>query len=110
MNQILLSFLDGAKVEIAGDRDLEYEVLFHDQDALRDVFRTKLRPGSWCQTNAKYFVNWRVTVEAGERIVDHQFNLAGKRALIPRTIVSESTATAVTRMTSRFPAASLNQA
>jgi autotransporter strand-loop-strand O-heptosyltransferase len=82
-NYIKISLIEGAKVEIFGNYDKEYEVNFIDNDSNTNVYRTILRPGLWAMPSPRYFVNWRIEVKCDGKIIKEEIlNLNGKRVRI----------------------------
>lgn len=78
-NSIKISFIEGAKVEILGDFDKEYEVNFIDNEKNINVYSTKIKNGMWCTPSPRYFVNWRIEVKCEGRVVRNEvLNLNGK--------------------------------
>jgi autotransporter strand-loop-strand O-heptosyltransferase len=86
MNNIQLSFVSGPKVEITGDRQSAYRVRFIDSDSGLLIYETKLGANRWCAANLKYYINWNVKVEEdGIEIIDHKFDVSGKKVYIQIT-------------------------
>jgi autotransporter strand-loop-strand O-heptosyltransferase len=82
-NNVKISFLEGAKVEVAGETDKEYEIIFTDLDANRIVYSTKIKTGMWSSTSLRYFINWKVDVKLNGEIVKQEvLNLKGKNVKV----------------------------
>lgn len=77
-NKILVSYLEGPKVEIKGDYHTEYDVEFLDENDTI-VHKSKIMTNMWTVCNRKYFTNWKIKVN-GEIV--SQLNLSGKVVLI----------------------------
>lgn len=78
-NEILVSYMEGPKVEILGDTFEEYLVEFIDGNTNEVVFRDTITNNMWTACGRKYYTPWVIKVN-GE-IID-TFNLEGKRVLI----------------------------
>lgn len=79
-NEIKISFIEGAKVEILGDDAKEYTVEFIDNSTGRNVYSTKIRNGMWCSSSIRYFLNWKIIVKCGGEVVKEEiFNPNGKK-------------------------------
>lgn len=76
-NEIVVSFIDGPRVEVFGSNKQFYDVEFFDGDDL--VHKSVIENNMWTSCNKKYFVNWTIKVN-GEVI--HQFNPQNKKVLI----------------------------
>lgn len=82
-NKIQLSFLDGPKIEITGNKPADYRCEFIDDDSGLTIYSTTIRNNHWCAANLKYYLNWRVKVHEGAfQIVNHRFELTGKKVYI----------------------------
>ncbi len=78
-NEILVSYMEGPKVEILGDTFEEYLVEFIDGSTNEVVFRDTITNNMWTACGRKYYTPWIIKVN-GE-IID-TFNLENKRVLI----------------------------
>ena len=77
-NKILISYIDGPKVEILGNNYQKYFIEFMNEND--NVIHTDtITNGMWTACNKKYFVKWKIKVN-GELIED--FNLTEKKVLI----------------------------
>jgi autotransporter strand-loop-strand O-heptosyltransferase len=77
-NKIVVSYLDGPKVEILGDEYKEYIVEFLDETD-NVIHRDKIYNNMWCSCSRKYYTAWSIRVN-GE-IID-RLNLENQRVLI----------------------------
>lgn len=80
------NFIDGAFVEIAGNKSEEiYEVSFYDEDKGGElIHKSNIKRGHWTRTNRKYYTNWRIEVkkESGELIFSERTNPKNKKVYI----------------------------
>lgn len=82
-NDIIISFIEGVKVEILGDVEKEYEVYFIDSDLNKTVYHTKIKTNMWSAPSLRYFVNWKVEIKCEGKLIRTQtFNLKSKRVKI----------------------------
>ena len=78
-NKILISYLDGPRVEILGDESKEYFVEFLDGDTDTVLFSDTIKNNMWTASSKKYYIPWVIKIN-GE-IVD-RFSLENKTVLI----------------------------
>jgi len=76
-NTININFIDGPKVEVLGDEEIEYLIEFFDNDVL--VHSSIIKNNMWTTCGRKYFTNWTIKIN-GE--IYHKFDATGKRVLI----------------------------
>jgi len=82
-NEIKISFIEGAKVEIVGNVEKEYSIDFIDNSNGKNIYSTKIKNGMWSSPSMRYFFNWKIVVKCGNEIVKETiFNLKGKRVKI----------------------------
>ena len=82
-DMFLYTFKDGAKTEILGPSDVEYEVSFTNDDTKLTVYTSKIKPNHWSSPSPKYLVNWDIVVKNKDEIVSsHKFDVTGKNVLI----------------------------
>lgn len=77
-NEIIVSYLEGPKVEIKGPTDKSYFVEFLDDDN-NTIHSDTITTGMWTVCSRKYYTNWKIRVNG--KIIN-QFSLEGKRVLI----------------------------
>ena len=77
-NQILVSFLDGPRVEVVGDYPREYLVEFLNTNN-EVIYSSKISNGMWTACGKKYFMNWKIRVN-GEIV--HELDLNEKEVMI----------------------------
>ena len=77
-NEIIISYLDGPRVEIIGSHGKKYFVEFIDSDG-KVRFSDTISNNMWTSCSVKYFVPW--TIRINGEIVD-KLNISNKRVLI----------------------------
>ncbi len=78
-NEILISYMDGPKVEILGDNFKEYSIEFINGDTNEVIHKSNITNNMWTNCNKKYYIPWVIKVNS--KIVD-TFDLKGKKVLI----------------------------
>jgi autotransporter strand-loop-strand O-heptosyltransferase len=78
-NEIIVSYLEGPKVEILGDNDQKYFIEFIDGNTNQVIFSDNITNNMWTTCGRKYYIPWVIKVN-GE-IVD-KLDLTDKRVLI----------------------------
>ena len=78
-NQILISYLDGPKVEIKGDIEKEYTIEFINGDTNEVVHTSTINNNMWTTCSKRYYIPWVIKVNG--KIVD-TLNLNNKKVLI----------------------------
>ena len=78
-NEIIISYLEGPKVEILGDNDQKYFIEFIDGNTNQVIFSDNITNNMWTTCGRKYYIPWVIKVN-GE-IVD-KLDLTDKRVLI----------------------------
>jgi autotransporter strand-loop-strand O-heptosyltransferase len=82
-NLINVTFNDGAKVNITGQKSELYHIDFIDDTLNETVYSTSIRTNSWAKTNKKYYSNWKVVIrDSKNNVIEHSFNLKDKKVLI----------------------------
>lgn len=80
---INVTYRNGVKVEILGDKDKEYDVKFINDETNELIYQTTLKTNMWTTPTIKYFIKWRVEVWLkGELIKKDILNLENKNVLI----------------------------
>ena len=78
-----ITFIDGARVEILGKKELNFDIDIFDKNTNDLVYKTKLKTNSWCATNIKYYKEYRVDIKNNDKLlISHEFDLNGKNVLI----------------------------
>jgi autotransporter strand-loop-strand O-heptosyltransferase len=78
-----MSFLNGAKVELFGDSEQEFDVDFINRDTNSIEYSTKLKSNQWSKTNSIYYKNWKILIKKDNKVlVEHDLDLKGKNVFI----------------------------
>jgi autotransporter strand-loop-strand O-heptosyltransferase len=77
-NEIKVSYLEGPKVEIVGDKLEEYKIEFLDEND-NVVHESTITNNMWTLCSRKYYTKWKIKVNG--TIID-EFDLTNKRVLI----------------------------
>lgn len=78
-----ISFIDGARIEILGNKKLDFDVEFFDKNSESLIFKTKISTNNWCATNAKYYKEYKINIKYNNHtLISHEFNLKNKNVLI----------------------------
>jgi autotransporter strand-loop-strand O-heptosyltransferase len=78
-NEIIISYLDGPKVEVLGDEPKEYYVEFINKDTDKVVHSQTIKNNMWVVCGKKYYIPWIIKIN-GE--VYNELNLEGKTVMI----------------------------
>lgn len=78
-NEIIVSYLDGPRVEILGDNDQNYLVEFIDKNTNKILFSDNIKNNMWTACGKKYFIDWLIKIDGLEY---SELNLSGKDVLI----------------------------
>jgi autotransporter strand-loop-strand O-heptosyltransferase len=87
-NKYIISFINGAKVEILGKFDRKYNVVFIDTDNDEVVYEATINNNMWSVPAKSYFVNWKVKIfelkENGEKqlVCEKTLNLRNQKVKI----------------------------
>lgn len=82
-NRIIISFINGPKVEILGNNDLEYNVQFINNKNNEIIFESRIRNNHWTKCSIEYFIDWRINIfQNGKLIKTYNYNANGKRVFI----------------------------
>jgi len=79
-----VNFIEGAFVEILGDKSAKFKIEFINQDNGRLVHETEITNNMWTKTAIKYYLNFLIKVtnlNTGE-VFEHQYNAKDKRVYI----------------------------
>jgi len=79
-----IHFIEGAFVEILGDKSAKFKVEFINQSTGTTVYDTEITNNMWTKTAVKYYLDYLVKItnlDNGE-IFEHRFNAEGKRVYI----------------------------
>jgi len=81
--EINITYLQGAKVEIVGDGDDEFEIKFFNEKTSELIYKTLLKPNHWCKPSIEYFMDWRVEVYSkGKLLLSENLDFTNKRVYI----------------------------
>ena len=61
-NTTIMSFLDGAKVEIWGNKRKDYKVSFKDKNTNETLYNLTESQNRWFAPNRKYYADWEITI------------------------------------------------
>ena len=78
-NKIIISYMDGPRVEVLGEDNKDYFVEFIDRSTGNVVHSETIRNNMWVACGKKYYVPWRIKIN-GE--IADEFTLEGKNVLI----------------------------
>jgi autotransporter strand-loop-strand O-heptosyltransferase len=82
-NKIYVNFVNGANVEISGNKQSNYTIEFIDQETNIIEYRTTITTNNWSKPNKNYFVNWLINVYENNKIIyTHKFDATNKRVYI----------------------------
>jgi len=78
-NEIFITFIDGPKVEIRGNRKEKYFIEFIDSEKNSVVYSDTIENNMWTSCSRKYFTKWIIKINGN---VAHEFNCLNQRILI----------------------------
>jgi autotransporter strand-loop-strand O-heptosyltransferase len=78
-NKILISYLDGPRVEIKGPKEEEYKVEFINKETGKNIYTSTIKNNMWTAAGPKYFVPWLIKVNG--QVVD-EFDISKKKVLV----------------------------
>ncbi len=82
-NEIIISFTDGARCEVKGPLNQEYQVKFYNDDTNELVWEDIIKNNMWTAPSYKSFIKWRIEIWEGDsKIHEHILNLTNKRVYI----------------------------
>ena len=82
-NEIIISFIDGAKCEIKGPLYQNYHIKFFNHKTNELIHEDTITNNMWTSPNYKSFIKWRVEIwENNSKIHEHIFDLTHKRVYI----------------------------
>lgn len=82
-NKFSFSFLDGAKINIDGPIDEEYEVFFINNKTQELVYKSKIKNNMWSAASPKFFIEWKLQVKKdGQVCAEKVLDLKGKKVKI----------------------------
>ena len=83
-NNISITFVKGAKVEINGKVDKRYLVKFIDKKTNNTIHQSHISTNMWTQANYQYFVDYKIEIEDLEdnTVTEHHYNAENKKVYI----------------------------
>ena len=78
-NNIIVSYLDGPKVEVLGKQNKKYKVEFINKDTSEVLYSSEINNNMWTACSIKYYVPWQIKINGQ---VYEELSLKGKRVLI----------------------------
>jgi autotransporter strand-loop-strand O-heptosyltransferase len=82
-NRFNYTFIQGAKLEITGDKNTKYKVQFINRDTDKIEYTTEITNNCWCKPSKEYLVNWHIKVFENDILVsEHIFDLNNKNVYI----------------------------
>ena len=78
-NEIIISYLDGPRVEIKGDEYKEYFVEFINKETNQVLHSGKINNNMWIACSKKYYIPWQIRIDG---FVVDELNLKDKTVLI----------------------------
>jgi len=83
-NKVLANFNDGAKIEIAGSLNKEYEISFFDKKTKHLIHKSTITNNMWTTPSRKYFTDWFINIldKSSQENKEFNFNLKNKRVRI----------------------------
>jgi|688.fasta_scaffold182802_2 autotransporter strand-loop-strand O-heptosyltransferase len=79
----LVSYNDGAFVEILGNNNYNYEVTFTDKKTNNIIHSGFIKCNEWIKTNQKYYTEWYITIKKdGEVVYTDLFDCTNKKVKI----------------------------
>ena len=79
-----IHFIEGAFVEILGDKSNKFKVEFINQDNNEVIYDTEISNNMWTKTAVKYYLNFliKITNLDTKEIFEHKYNAENKRVYI----------------------------
>ena len=84
-NRIINHYVKGARLEILGDKKIEYLCKFYDNQSGKLVYETVITNNMWTKPNIEYFIDWRIDLynnKTNKLIETIRYNATGKRVFI----------------------------
>jgi autotransporter strand-loop-strand O-heptosyltransferase len=82
-NELIISYLDGPRVEFLGKKKESYRVEFINRETGHVVYSDTIKNNMWTRTNIKYCINWKIEVYSNNSLVfQYKWNPEGKRVYI----------------------------
>jgi autotransporter strand-loop-strand O-heptosyltransferase len=82
-NQLIINYINGAFVEVKGNKAAEYTIRFINQQTGVIAYESVIRNNMWTRCNIEYFVNWKIEIlENGILWHTDIYNATDKRVFI----------------------------
>lgn len=78
-NEMIISYLDGPRVEFLGQKKESYRVEFINKETGDVIFSDTIKNNMWTSSSKKYYIPWQIKVNG---IIVDELNLEGKEVLI----------------------------
>jgi autotransporter strand-loop-strand O-heptosyltransferase len=62
-NLINVNYINGARVELIGNKSVNYNVKFIDQETNEIIHEGDIKNGWWIKTAREYYTNWKIIIE-----------------------------------------------
>jgi len=80
---VIINFINGAYVEVKGNKNEDYLIHFIDKKNNNVVYSTTIKGNMWCKTSIKYFIDYRIEAYHNNVLIfRHELDLNGKRVFI----------------------------
>lgn len=81
---INITFINGVKVEINGNKNKKFNVKFYNNKTSELVYQTSIKGNMWCSPSLQYFIEWRIEIydEDNNKIYEHLYNANNKKVFI----------------------------
>jgi autotransporter strand-loop-strand O-heptosyltransferase len=78
-----INFIDGARVEILGNKKIDFDVEIFDKNTNDLIYKTTIPTNNWCATNTKFYREYKIDIKHNNQLlISHIFNLENKNVLI----------------------------
>jgi autotransporter strand-loop-strand O-heptosyltransferase len=78
-NELIISYLDGPRVEFLGKKKESYRVEFINRETGHVVYSDTIKNNMWTSSSKKYYIPWQIKVNG---LVVDELNLEGKEVLL----------------------------
>ena len=78
-NKVIVTYLDGPKVEIVGQQNKKYRVEFINKETSKVLYSSDIDNNMWTACSIRYYVPWQIKIN-GE--IYEELSLKGKKVLI----------------------------
>lgn len=82
-NRVLISYINGPRVEILGNISANYRVEFINKKTDKVEYEANIKNNHWCKSNLQYFIDWKIKVWEGNTVFyEEDYDASGKRVYI----------------------------